>query len=600
MGARAAGQEGDVRVTNTVKATEPKNAFVIMPIRRPGTAEHEHFRAIYTDYLRPQLEAFGYVTERADDITKSGAISKDIIVRLAESDLVIAELTDLNPNVFYELGIRHALRSRGTIMILDEHRTPEIPFDLAAYRVHKYGTSSISAIGPLRRGLKARLEALESPSAGHDSSENPVHDWLPTLPSNVVRAANESTEGALREQLALSQRALRQFEQRFGPLDPNMEGKGPASRIQSVLERAREGRLSADLFRRAIEAASSSNRVGFLEEVHEIVADESNMLDSREYIRLVQAAEILGLTQIRPVIMEVVRSKYPNDVELHKVELAQLAHSHSAADREQARQGLAQFQGLLLDPKGNYSLGPNFAFEPKLLGVMLDAFHADNMHQQSLQLCEAIVRRFPSSDAATRNYARALSRVGGVDEDVVLRWYRRAALLPGASDISATWLANTLHNSGKNLESMEAFALACLRDPNDASNWCQLADEGCLIIGDMGLTFGPADSDIDSNQRLLPFIFMAAMRCSDFSQADLAVLQRAGERLGNPRYLEDVLQAGPSVDGAADPLLGLDPSLPRDRKSLAVHCYGLLRGVTTDERSIPEFDLAISNPIEDE
>jgi len=121
-----------------------RNAFVVMPIKKAGSPEYEHFRALFDEILKPTLEAAGFSTQRADDVQKTGAITKDIILRLAEADLVVADLTDLNPNVFYELGVRHALRGFGTVMILDELRTTDVPFDLSAYRVIKFGPSGFS------------------------------------------------------------------------------------------------------------------------------------------------------------------------------------------------------------------------------------------------------------------------------------------------------------------------------------------------------------------------------------------------------------------------------------------------------------------------
>src|SRR5690349_18283745 len=104
----------------------PHTAFVIMPIRHGE--EFEHYRAIYADFVRPTLEQAGYIVTRADDIRRTGAITKDIVLRLSEADVVVADLTDLNANVFYELGIRHVLRKSGTIMLCDKLRTPNPPF----------------------------------------------------------------------------------------------------------------------------------------------------------------------------------------------------------------------------------------------------------------------------------------------------------------------------------------------------------------------------------------------------------------------------------------------------------------------------------------
>ena len=77
-----------------------KNCFVIMPIQQAETAKYRHYRALYDNIISPTVGAFGYEVKRADDFQKSGSITKDIIVPLAQADLVVADLTDLNANVF--------------------------------------------------------------------------------------------------------------------------------------------------------------------------------------------------------------------------------------------------------------------------------------------------------------------------------------------------------------------------------------------------------------------------------------------------------------------------------------------------------------------
>src|ERR1043166_10028507 len=97
-----------------------RTCFVAMPIKRDGTEEYAHFMAIYDQGIKPVVAKSGYQIVRADEVQKTGAITRDVVQWLATADLVIVDLTDLNPNVFYELGVRHALRANGTIMIIDE------------------------------------------------------------------------------------------------------------------------------------------------------------------------------------------------------------------------------------------------------------------------------------------------------------------------------------------------------------------------------------------------------------------------------------------------------------------------------------------------
>jgi hypothetical protein len=115
-----------------------RSCFVIMPIGDQHFADQKvgagDLHARYTDLIkeallkaRPDLEVI-----RADEVDSQGGITTDIFTRLMHSDYVVADITYPNPNVFYELGIRHACRP-GTIL-LRESGAARIPFDIAPLR----------------------------------------------------------------------------------------------------------------------------------------------------------------------------------------------------------------------------------------------------------------------------------------------------------------------------------------------------------------------------------------------------------------------------------------------------------------------------------
>ncbi|MDK7536035.1 hypothetical protein OWP14_29035, partial [Bacillus paranthracis] len=88
------------------------------------------------------------------------------------SDLIVADLTDLNPNVFYELGIAHALRKN---VILLTQQIDELPFDLRSYRVLSYSTN-FKKILELDSSLKRMLNEIKN---GQMSFGSPITDWIP-------------------------------------------------------------------------------------------------------------------------------------------------------------------------------------------------------------------------------------------------------------------------------------------------------------------------------------------------------------------------------------------------------------------------------------
>jgi len=108
-------------------AIQPDLCFVIMPFTRPWSAR------IYK-MLRELVEAEGFKCQRADDLY-GRVVLTDIWRGLNRAAFVVADLTDANPNVYYELGLAHAL-GKEIIPLLQSHQ--EIPFDQKPFRVLYY------------------------------------------------------------------------------------------------------------------------------------------------------------------------------------------------------------------------------------------------------------------------------------------------------------------------------------------------------------------------------------------------------------------------------------------------------------------------------
>jgi len=111
-------------------------AFILMPFA-------EDLTRVYTSIIKPAVEATGLVCRRADDFKTNKAIIQDIWKAICEARVVIADLTDVNPNVMYELGIAHTV-GKETILIYQRGRgkDPKFPFDLAHIRRIEYEDSA--------------------------------------------------------------------------------------------------------------------------------------------------------------------------------------------------------------------------------------------------------------------------------------------------------------------------------------------------------------------------------------------------------------------------------------------------------------------------
>lgn len=142
--------------------SDNKNCFVIMPFA-------DKYLEVYKEVYKPVCEANGLDCWRVDEISRPGSITRDIIEGLIDADIIIADLTSKNPNVFYELGIAHSV---GNKTIMTAQSTDDIPFDIGNYRVIVY-EQSISG----SKGLYHKLEgAIQDLLKALDQTNNPFQE----------------------------------------------------------------------------------------------------------------------------------------------------------------------------------------------------------------------------------------------------------------------------------------------------------------------------------------------------------------------------------------------------------------------------------------
>ena len=154
------------------------HAFVAMPF---GLKEGIDFNRIYSELIRPALEDAGFETFRADEERRAGEIRKDMFQELLLADLVVVDLSIDNPNVWYELGVRHALRARGVVQILC-HRD-RLPFDVVSDRVLRYHEKD-GVPDPLMRDTdKANITRFvtETMQSWYGWKVSPVYQLVPYL-----------------------------------------------------------------------------------------------------------------------------------------------------------------------------------------------------------------------------------------------------------------------------------------------------------------------------------------------------------------------------------------------------------------------------------
>jgi hypothetical protein len=149
------------------------------------------FDSVYEKAIEPAIKKSGLEAIRGDRERTGGIIHAPMFGRLLLSDFVVADLTLANPNVFYELGIRHTARPFTTVPIFAVIHS--LPFDVALVRAIPYtlqdGKLTDEAAATLRAALEARLEEAVRGVASRDS---PLFQLIPTFPK--IDLPHEVTE----------------------------------------------------------------------------------------------------------------------------------------------------------------------------------------------------------------------------------------------------------------------------------------------------------------------------------------------------------------------------------------------------------------------
>ena len=160
------------------------SAFVIMPFS-------DDLLAIYQSFVKPTLESLGFEVQRADDIENQRNILRDIIESIMSSDLIVADLTGSNANVFYELGLAHAF-SKPVILLTQS--IEDVPFDLKPYRLVEYNTHFLRM-----EEAKQKLSTLaEGFLSGRTIFGSPVTDFKQSVvnPNQRIVASSHTLDSA--------------------------------------------------------------------------------------------------------------------------------------------------------------------------------------------------------------------------------------------------------------------------------------------------------------------------------------------------------------------------------------------------------------------
>lgn len=184
--------------------------FAAMPFgvkKEPGGRREVDFDLLYRNCIQPAAQALGIESIRADEESLGGIIHGPMFERLLLAEIVVADLTFANANVFYELGIRHAARPCSTVLIYAKDNP--LPFDVAPIRAIPYELDRHGVvIDPV--GLCEKLTERLRDSVAAETVDSPVFQLVPGYPG--ISLSHDATESFRSRAIWLSELTVRAKE----------------------------------------------------------------------------------------------------------------------------------------------------------------------------------------------------------------------------------------------------------------------------------------------------------------------------------------------------------------------------------------------------
>ena len=155
------------------------NCFVIMPFGdKPDPGQDGkviHFDEIYHMFIKSAVEELGIKCVRCDEIGESGWIHSKMFTHIYDSEVAVVDITALNPNVFYELGVRHVLKKNVTVLI--RQAGTRAPFNIQGFNIIEY-----KADDPVNmKDAAGKIQELIKNGMASVNVDSPVYEVLDNL-----------------------------------------------------------------------------------------------------------------------------------------------------------------------------------------------------------------------------------------------------------------------------------------------------------------------------------------------------------------------------------------------------------------------------------
>ncbi|NKS54727.1 hypothetical protein GS500_18045 [Rhodococcus hoagii] len=204
----------------------PKTVFVVSPIGTPGTTVAVNASLTLEYIVREALPEPEWHVMRADEETDPGSITNKVIERIVTSDLIVADLTGHNPNVFYELAVAHGYKKPVVTIMTDGEK---VPFDIVDMRTVFYDLTNPASVHTAKTKLRASAHAV----LANPNPTNPLVAYA--MFSTASNGADATPADKLEFGMGQVLRRLRQIESSIEDLRaPSRGNQRAASRAAAM------------------------------------------------------------------------------------------------------------------------------------------------------------------------------------------------------------------------------------------------------------------------------------------------------------------------------------------------------------------------------
>lgn len=185
--------------------------FVLMPFgqKRDLSGTLIDFDAVYRELIAPAVREAGLEPIRADEEMSGGIIHRPMFERLIFCKYAVADLTTANANVFYELGIRHAVRPWSTVLLFSKGGS-QLPFDVAPLRALPYTLTPEGGLADapaMKQLLVERLQEAQEAASRDPVADSPLYTLVDGYPDEIDHARTD----VFRDQVRYAEEQKRQL-----------------------------------------------------------------------------------------------------------------------------------------------------------------------------------------------------------------------------------------------------------------------------------------------------------------------------------------------------------------------------------------------------